>query len=52
MGIIPSLPYTANPRYNESKEPDDLVRYIDIFVIMTYDERLFIDKSGSQIYLL
>ena len=41
--------YAVNPRYNESKEPGDLVRYIEVFVIMRYDERLFIDKSASQI---
>ena len=39
----------STPRHNESKEPDDLVRYIEVFVIMGYDERLFIDKSASKI---
>ena len=32
---------TVNPRYNESTSPDDLIRYIGVFVIMRYDERLF-----------
>ena len=29
-----------------------MVRYIEVFVKMRYDERLFIDKSTSQIYPL
>ena len=41
--------HTVNTRYNESTEPDYLVRYIDVFVIMRYDECLLIDKSASRI---